>query len=1019
MTLRDHNMTARRWLKGLVLLVACFPVSQTQAQGYPAAEAAKRMSVADGFEVELVASEPLVRQPVAIDFDDRGRLWVLQYLQYPNPAGLKRVEVDQYTRSKYDRVPDPPPRGPKGADRLTILEDTDGDGRMDRSKDFLTELNLASGFAFGHGGVYVLQAPYLLFYPDRDRDDVPDSDPEVLLTGFGMDDASAVANSLTWGPDGWLYGCQGSTVTAVIRGIKFVQGIWRYHPVSKEFELFAEGGGNMWGLDFDRHGRLLASTNVGKYVMWHMVQGGYYWKKFSKHGPLRNPYTFGYFDHVPHKSFRGGHVTVGGTFYQGDTFPSRFRDKYISGDLLGHGVYFHRVASDGTTFSSEHGGELLQANDSWFASTDLTVGPDGAVYVTDWHDQRTAHPNPDAEWDRTNGRIYRLQARGVDSVPRGDLHEKTSDRLVEMLSLSNEWYVRAARRELAARRDKSVWPRLRWAALESVDDRLVLNSLWTLASTGGFDEPTVAQLLEHRNEHVRAWTIRLLGDRSHARQSVDNQHDNSHSGERGFELTSATFEQLERMAKDDPSSIVRSQLASTAARLSAKRGLAITHALLLRNMDANDPHIPLLLWWSVERHAIEAIDDVERRFVHAEAWRQPLIRDVILNRLMQRFAAEATPRTLAICMRLIDFAPTPKDERRLLSALDAGLAMAPRRAGDKPLTDRIPSELKQRLADEWSKKPFNVTLLQLNGRLGNRAVAEHALRVVTNDDSGKKQRIAMFRVLRQFGDESSIAILLPLIDANRPDWLRRAAMEVLSRYADDRIGKALLAAYADYDGGGRASARRILFARKTWAVGFLKRIDSGAFESHEVTSGELSALSAHGDESITGLVHKHWGRIDRASSQQKIAEIRRVRFDLRGSGDLQRGKTLFTKHCSACHQLFGEGKKLGPNLTTANRKDRDYLLESIIDPSRFIRKEYVASVVVTVNGRVLTGMIVEDTPSQIVLAGNKNERSTIRREDIEQSHNSPVSLMPDNILKPLKGQELRDLFRYLQSGSAD
>src|SRR5262249_1682061 len=158
---------------------------------------------------------------------------------------------------------EPPPRGPQGNDRITILIDSDGDGQADASKDFVTGLNLASGLAFGYDGGFVLNAPYLLFYPDRDRDDVPDSDPEVLLTGFGLQDAHSVANSLAWGPDGWLYGTQGSTVTANIRGIEFQQGVWRYHPRTRQFELFCEGGGNSWGLDFDAHGELFYSTNFG------------------------------------------------------------------------------------------------------------------------------------------------------------------------------------------------------------------------------------------------------------------------------------------------------------------------------------------------------------------------------------------------------------------------------------------------------------------------------------------------------------------------------------------------------------------------------------------------------------------------------------------------------------------------------------------------------------------------------------------------------------------------------------
>ena len=180
--------------------------------------------------------------------------------------------------------------------------------------------------------------------------------PRCFLTGFGMEDAHSVANSLTWGPDGWLYGLQGSTVTAKVRGIEFQQGVWRYHPPTKRFELFCEGGGNMWGLDFDRHGQLFASTNVGGFVMLHGVQGGYYWKSFGKHGPLHNPYTFGYFDHVRHSDLSGGHVSVGGLFYEADALPQAWRGRYIAADLLDHSVHGHDVQPFGSTFQAKQAG---------------------------------------------------------------------------------------------------------------------------------------------------------------------------------------------------------------------------------------------------------------------------------------------------------------------------------------------------------------------------------------------------------------------------------------------------------------------------------------------------------------------------------------------------------------------------------------------------------------------------------------------------------------------------------------
>ena len=219
---------------GLFNLFAILLAAASQfchAQGYAPDKAVERMTVADGLQVKVFASEPEIRQPIFVKCDDRGRPWTIQYLQYPNPAGLDRVKVDRWSRTVYDRVPEPPPHGPRGADRITILEDTDGDGQADKVKDFVDGLNLVTGVAFGHGGVFVLNVPYLLFYPDRNRDDVPDSDPEVLLTGFGMEDAQSMSNQLTWWPDGWLYGVNCSTTTCQIRDLDFQQGLLRNHPL--------------------------------------------------------------------------------------------------------------------------------------------------------------------------------------------------------------------------------------------------------------------------------------------------------------------------------------------------------------------------------------------------------------------------------------------------------------------------------------------------------------------------------------------------------------------------------------------------------------------------------------------------------------------------------------------------------------------------------------------------------------------------------------------------------------------
>lgn len=267
------------------------------------AESLARLTVPDDLEIEQVLAEPEVRQPVFLNFDERGRMWVVEYIQYPYPAGLKMVSKDRYWRTVYDKVPAAPPHHVRGKDKITIHEDTNGDGVFDRHKTFVDGLSIVTSCVKGRGGVWVLNPPYLLFYPDRNDDDVPDGDPVVHLEGFGLEDTHAVVNSLRWGPDGWLYAAQGSTVTANIirpgldkQGVRSMgQLIWRYHPETRRYEIFAEGGGNTHGVEFDSRGWVYSGHNGGDTRGFHYVQGGYFQKGFSKHGPLSNPYAFGYF----------------------------------------------------------------------------------------------------------------------------------------------------------------------------------------------------------------------------------------------------------------------------------------------------------------------------------------------------------------------------------------------------------------------------------------------------------------------------------------------------------------------------------------------------------------------------------------------------------------------------------------------------------------------------------------------------------------------------------------------------
>jgi putative membrane-bound dehydrogenase-like protein len=928
---------------------------------------------------------------------------------------LKRVRVDRYSRTVYDRVPEPPPRGPKGADRITILTAFNREGRATQVKDFVSGLNLASGLAFGHGGVFVLQAPYLLFYPDRDGDDVPDGPPEVLLSGFGMEDASAVANSLTWGPDGWLYGCQGSTVTARVRGVEFQQGVWRYHPVSRRFELFCDGGGNCWGLDFDARGELLYSTNVGGYVLVHGVQGGYYWKQFDKHGGLSNPHAYGHLEHVPHRGFRGGHVTVGGVVYQGEALPARFRGKLIAADLLGHAVYWHDLGPLGSSFRSGHGGELLLANDDAFAPSDVTVGPDGAVYVCDWHDRRTAHPDPDAEWDRSKGRVYKVEARGAQPYSGQDLRKLPSDRLVGLLSARNDWLVRKARRVLADRRDPAVIPALRTLVREGKDDALALQALWALYVSGGFGEGFAAEALAHRSPDVRRWAVRFLGDEGR--------------------VSPALRRRLCDLAAREPDARVRLQLACSARRLPASDALPLIERLALRPEDAKDPYVPLLLWWAVERHALEARERVVAFFGSRTAWAAPVVREAIVGRLLRRYAAEGGEAGFRDCARLLASAPTAADRARLLAALDLGLQDRPAGRGQttgsllaafapverRPDRDRLPAvkvspALREALLALWKDDQADPTLLRLLVRLGHRPAQDRAARLALGPGTPGETRRAALRALGEGAAAESVGPLLELACGDGPEAVRLAALAELGHFDDPRIAGALLRGYGKMNARLRAHARGVLFSRKTSAASFLQCVEQGTIPAAEVAAEELRPLSLFGDGKLAELVRKHWGAVRPGTPEEKLAEVRRLSNDLRaGAGEARAGRELYRKHCASCHRLFGEGEAVGPDLTHANRKDRDYLLVSIIDPSALIRKEYVSYVVRTTDGRVFTGLMAGQTPGGVTLVGANGQKTSLPRAKVESIQESPTSLMPEGLLRPLRPQEVRDLFRYLQS----
>ena len=975
------------------------------------------MKPAPGFEVQLVASEPDVRQPIFVKFDDRGRLWTIQYLQYPNPAGLKRVKVDRWSRTVYDKIPEPPPKGPRGADKITVLIDNDHDGQADDTKDVITGLNLCTGLEFGHGGLFVLQVPYLLFYPDKNGDDVPDADPEVLLSGFGMEDAQSFVNHLTWGPDGWLYGLNGSTTTCVIRGIEFQQGVWRYHPITREFELFCEGGGNLYGLSFDAEGNLIYTGNGG-FLAFHALQGAYYLKAFGKHGPLHNPYAYGYFDAIQKHGAVPGAPSTGGTIYltpkspPEKAFPPQFQNSLISGNFLGHSLSWWSISPQGATFSAKHEGLLVDSQDPWCGPTDLCLGPDGAIYFSDFYDQRTAHPDPDAQWDRTNGRIYRVTAKGMAKPSPVKLREMTSAELVQQLEHPG-WHADRARGILAERQDATILPDLQRRVLAEKDPLRALQYLWALHVSGGLTEDIARQLLVHPAASVRRWAVRLIGDRKAA--------------------SPTTGERLIKLAAQEDDITVRCQLAATARRL-PELSLPILKNLIQKTPEQVDPYLSMMVWWGLESQALPQMPEMVSEFVRPDHDAQPAWQ-FQLEKLMRRYAAEGTRAGYDACARLWRDGQRPDAlDRKLEIALRQGLAERAQelpgigqgdfladfgektspQAGDakparKPI-EPVSGPLLDLIAKRFAAVSHTSELERIALLTGDAKLKTAFLKRVPLGDIGTRRMT--LDILQFQGDADCVPLVLPMLDT---DLLQLAALQVLARFDHPDIVPRVIALYPMLQDKERRAAHDLLLRRPAGTLALLKLVEDKRLPPADIPLDQLRLVTLHGDKQLNALVRKHWGNLQPGTSEEKLATVRRFKNDLRAAGGhAAQGKLLFTKHCATCHKLFEEGGLVGPNLTPANRGDRDFLLVSIVDPNSVIRSQYLNYVVTTRSGGVLAGVIAEQDAASVTLVDAKGQRHQITRTDIDEMKESTASLMPEKLLEPLSPQELRDLFAYLQ-----
>jgi len=956
-------------------------------------ESAKSFKVADDLRFDQILAEPTVKQPLSLSFDERGRLWVVQYVQYPHPAGLKVMSRDIFWRVVYDKVPPPPPHGVgseyRGRDIISIHEDTQGTGVFDKHTVFLDGMNIVTSVARGRGGLWVLNPPYLLFYPMKDGIDAPAGDPIVHLQGFGLEDTHSCASSLRWGPDGWLYGAHGSTVSAQVTrpGVKekpiqmIGQHMWRYHPEKKRFEIYAEGGGNAFGVEIDAQGRVYSGHNGGDTRGFHYVQGASYRKGFEKHGVLANPFSFGYFEAMKaNKSQRFSHTWV---LNEADGLPAQYRGKMFAVEPLSSRVMLSEVKADRSSFETKDLGGVVTSSDTWFRPVDIKAAPDGSLFVADFYEAKIAHlGHNDGVIDRDTGRIYRIAAKDAKFRKPVDLSKKTSAELVEVLKSDNRWEREIANRLLGDRKDTSVLPMLTKQLFES-KGQLALETLWALNLTGGFDVALAEKTLVHPEPQVRLWTVRLLGD--------------------DHRLGDKIVGKLAEIARNEPSLYARSQYAASAKRFAASETLPVVQSLLTRDEDAGDIHVPLLLWWAIEVHCAKNRDKVLDMFRESSLWRAKIVEDTILPRLMKRFAMAGSQKDYQTCVELFKLAPETKHGNILLKGFEE--AFKGRSSAG------LPSELLAEIAKlGGGSVAFGV-------RLGKEDAMQKALATVANVKAPLPDRIELIEIFGEAKQPRCVDPLLALLSGKEPDAIKKTVLGSLQAYKDVKIAEAVVKLLPQMTGEVREVAESLLVSRHDWSQQFIAAVHDKRIAAKSVPLPTIRKLLLHKDQRIAFLVKEIWGDVKGATTEQMRKDIDRLATVVgSGKGDPYPGKKLYTAKCANCHTLHAHGGFVGPDLTVFKRDDVPNLLLHIINPNAEIREGYESSVVNTESGRTLTGIVMEKDARVVVLRTAEGQRIVLPKEDIESMAVTGISLMPEGLLDGMSDQDVRDLFAYLRSG---
>jgi putative membrane-bound dehydrogenase-like protein len=945
--------------------------------------------VKKGFHLELVASEPLVASPVAMAFDERGRLFVVEMIDYSE----RREEVPHLGR-------------------IRLLEDTNGDGVFDKSTVFADNLPWPTGVFCYDGGIFVISTPDILYLKDTKGSGKADI-REVMFGGFAEGvqrvNVQELPNSLSWGLDNRIHGAT-SGEGGLVHSLR--------HPENKPLDLHgrdfaiepramtmtAEAGGGQHGLSFDDYGRRFTCNNsdhirLFMYEERYAARNPFYdmpppLASIAVDGPAAEVYRVSLEEpwRVVRTRWRvagvmSGPVEGGGrssgyftgatgiTIYRGNAFPQEFHGDGFVGECAFNLVHRKKLYPDGAGLKAERSAdeqntEFLASTDNWFRPVQFANAPDGTLYVIDMYREIVEHPwsLPDSikkfldlNSGSDRGRIYRLVPDGFQQPKPPRLDRASAAELVELLESPNGWYRDTAARLLYERQDKSVVPALVKLLENSPSPLGRVHSLYALQGLESLKERQVSVSLSDSHPRVREHAVKL---------SEQFFHDGVPPEDLWVKLKDLI---------NDPDINVRYQLAFTLGELKLPGKVEALEHLIRR--DLASPWLQAAVLSSLSQGASELFV----RLAQDNDFKKLDTGRTFLRQLCAIVGAKNEPLEVAQVLSVIVEVGAAENSFAMLRALGDG-------------SQRNGSSLRT----------------VASGRAGERLLSQ-AAQVGSDTRASETLRLEAIRLLGMTSYDEASPTLIGLLNPGQPQTMQLAAISTLGRFSEPQVAAEIIQRWANFQPQSRSAAVSGLLSRPERATALLKAVESGTIQATELTTSQAKFLRNHRDPAVRELALKVLG-VTPDNPRAKVVEA--FQDALRLHGNAAGGKSIYLQRCSSCHRLGGDGYAVGPDLVTVKSAGKEKTLANILDPNGEVAPNYIAFEIETKDGESTIGIIANETTSTITVGQAYGKKEVIPRTNMKSMRSLSQSLMPEGLEQGLTPQDMANLLEYIATAEA-